>query len=136
MRVVVNTKSACQKARVHWLLASLVYCGFNVTLNKYIFFIPEFELDFDCMSLSSEYEVEFEFATKRTSRNGVFPGGHPSKYQPRQTGLNFGGRVPGNEYVLFLTFLLLVSYPSVCMSVWLIRQRFLIFFRNSSSATA
>ena len=95
-----------------------------MTLNKYIFFIPEFELDFDCMSLSSEYEVEFEFATKRTSRNGVFPGGHPSKYQPRQTGLNFGGRVAGNEYVLFVTFLLLVSYPSVCMSVWLIRQRF------------
>ena len=52
------------------------YCGFKVTLNKKI--IPEFELDFDCMSLSSEYEFEFE--TKRTSRNGVFPGGHPSKY--------------------------------------------------------
>ena len=38
-----------------------------------------------------------------------------------------------NKYVLFLTSLILVSYPSVCMSVWLIRQRY-YFFRNSSSA--
>ena len=27
---------------------------------------------------------------KKTSRHGVFPGGHPSKYLPRPTGLNFG----------------------------------------------
>ena len=95
-----------------------------MTLNKY-FFIPKFEFDFDCMSLSSEYEFEFEFEKKRTSRNGVFPGGHPSKYNPARPGLTLeDGWLKINKYVLlFLTFLLFVSYPSVCMSVWLIIHR-------------
>ena len=82
------------------------------------------------MSLSSEYEFEFEFGfefgfeTKRTSRNGVFPGGHPSKSNPARPGLALeDGWLKMKKYVL-----LLVSCPSVCRSARL--------FFNSPSATA
>ena len=108
IRIFIHKNIRQQSAELRSL--PLFYCG--------KMFIPEFEFDFDCMSLSSEYEFEFEFEAKRTSRNGVFPGGHPSKYQPCPTGLIFGGRVKMNKYVPNISFTCLLPVGvHVCMAL-------------------
>ena len=82
------------------------------------------------MSLSSEYEFEFELKKKGPHETAVT---HPSTSNPGRPGLTLEDtRRKMNKDVLFCLPLLLLS---VCMSVWLIRHTVLMFFRNSSSAT-
>ena len=73
-----------------------------------IFFTPKFELDFDYMSLSSEYQFEFDFEKNGPHETAVT---HPSINPARPSLTLENTRRNMNKDILFCLPLLL---PSVC----------------------